>query len=299
MLPTDKQARKERPVASGVLDYFPDAIAEVAHVSFVGNQQHNPGQPMHWARNKSTDHADCVARHLLEKGTVDVDGVRHTAKLAWRALAMLQLELEQTSFPPKLAEPPIPVEAFSQPDADAEKLNAYLIAQDEARHQRFVNVGGYSNRVDFDVDFVVSADQTDYEFLVDKGCNPTVANSIVEGTTYQNDPAAPYVYISGPMRGKPEFNFPAFDAERDVYAHNGYNVISPADIDRAAGDTDSATGKHAEAVDYVYRDFYALLLIQHHNGYIHMMDGHEKSTGATAELAVAKWMGIGTRGVGQ
>lgn len=93
-LPTGKQARKECPVATGFLDYFPDAIAEVAHVSFVGNKQHNPGELMHWNRNKSTDHADCVARHLLERGKIDTDGLRHTAKLAWRALAVLQLELE-------------------------------------------------------------------------------------------------------------------------------------------------------------------------------------------------------------
>ncbi len=93
-LPTDKQTRKEMPVARGVLDYFPDAIAEVANVSFVGNQQHNPGEPMHWAKHKSTDHADCIGRHLIERGTIDDDGLRHSAKLAWRALALLQIEIE-------------------------------------------------------------------------------------------------------------------------------------------------------------------------------------------------------------
>lgn len=93
--PTDRQARKEMPVARGVLDYFPLALLEVAKVSFKANQQHNPGEPMHWARGKSTDHADCIARHLMERGTVDKDdGLRHAAKLAWRALALLQTELE-------------------------------------------------------------------------------------------------------------------------------------------------------------------------------------------------------------
>jgi hypothetical protein len=93
-LPTDSTARKQTPITTGVLDYFPDAIAEVARVSFVGNEQHNPGEPLHWAREKSTDHADCIARHLLERGQIDSDGTRHSAKLAWRALALLQLELE-------------------------------------------------------------------------------------------------------------------------------------------------------------------------------------------------------------
>lgn len=97
LLPTDKQTRKDTPIARGVLDYFPLAIAEIARVSKAGNDQHNPGQPLHWAREKSTDHADCIARHLIERGTVDEDGMRHSAKMAWRALALLQLELEAKS----------------------------------------------------------------------------------------------------------------------------------------------------------------------------------------------------------
>ncbi len=79
----------------GLLDYFPDALAAVAHVSHVGNEQHNPGQPLHWDRSKSTDQADCIMRHLVERGKMDVDGLRHSAKLAWRALALLQIEIEK------------------------------------------------------------------------------------------------------------------------------------------------------------------------------------------------------------
>lgn len=94
VLATDATARKNAPIARGVLDYFPLAIAAVAELSRVGNEQHNPGQPMHWARGKSTDHADCVVRHLIDRGTVDTDGQRHSTKVAWRALALLQEELE-------------------------------------------------------------------------------------------------------------------------------------------------------------------------------------------------------------
>jgi hypothetical protein len=61
---------------------------------------------MHWARGKSTDHADCIARHLIERGKVDTDGVRHSAKTAWRALALLQLEIEADR-----AKPPAPGES--------------------------------------------------------------------------------------------------------------------------------------------------------------------------------------------
>lgn len=92
--PTAAQIRKQHPVATGVLDYFPLAIREVAHVSFVGNEQHHPGAPLHWDRAKSSDEADALARHFMERGTLDTDGLRHTAKVAWRALALLQKELE-------------------------------------------------------------------------------------------------------------------------------------------------------------------------------------------------------------
>lgn len=94
-LPTDAAARKAAPMAEGLLWYFPNALAEVAQVSKAGNDQHNPGQPMHHARGKSTDHADCIIRHLVDAGTVDIDGQLHSAKVAWRALALLQEELEQ------------------------------------------------------------------------------------------------------------------------------------------------------------------------------------------------------------
>lgn len=94
ILPDDPTERKRYPVCSGVMDYFPDAIAAVAHVSYLGNEQHNPGEPLHWARGKSMDQADTLLRHVLQRGTVDTDGIRHSAKLAWRALALLQLEIE-------------------------------------------------------------------------------------------------------------------------------------------------------------------------------------------------------------
>lgn len=100
ILPTDAKERKNYPLATGVIDYFPAALAEVAKISKIGNDQHNPGQPLHWARNKSTDQADTIMRHFLERGTIDsADGQRHSAKLAWRALALLQLELEAEGAP--------------------------------------------------------------------------------------------------------------------------------------------------------------------------------------------------------
>jgi hypothetical protein len=94
LLPTDPKERKSTPIYSGVLKYFPLALAEVARVSKAGNDQHNPGQPLHWDKSKSQDHADCILRHMIDAGSLDSDGQRHSAKVAWRALAQLEMELE-------------------------------------------------------------------------------------------------------------------------------------------------------------------------------------------------------------
>jgi hypothetical protein len=93
-VPTDAQERKNLPICTGVLDYFPDALLEVARCSKAGNDQHNPGQPLHWAKEKSTDEPDALVRHLIDRGRKDKDGIRHSAKVAWRALALLQREIE-------------------------------------------------------------------------------------------------------------------------------------------------------------------------------------------------------------
>jgi len=97
-LPESATDRKQYPVASGVLDYFPDAIVALSELSYVGNEQHNPGQPLHWDRSKSGDEADTAMRHFMQRGTWDGSGtrrIRHTVKFAWRALALLQKEIEQ------------------------------------------------------------------------------------------------------------------------------------------------------------------------------------------------------------
>ncbi len=95
-LPTDSAARKATPVVTGVLDYFPLAIAAIARLSKKGSDKHNPGEPLHWARGKSTDHADCAGRHLMERGTVEPEsGESHEVCLAWRALALAQLAEEK------------------------------------------------------------------------------------------------------------------------------------------------------------------------------------------------------------
>lgn len=96
VLPLDSEVRKGIPIFSGVLNYFPLAIAAVARVSKRGNDKHNPGQALHWARGKSMDHDDCIARHLIDIETLDAASGEYedAMALAWRALARLQ-ELEE------------------------------------------------------------------------------------------------------------------------------------------------------------------------------------------------------------
>ena len=90
----EAQKRKDTPVFSGVLAYFPDAINELARCSFAGQQQHAPDEPLQWHRDKSGDELDALTRHLLQAGTMDTDSVRHSTKVLWRAAANLQKELE-------------------------------------------------------------------------------------------------------------------------------------------------------------------------------------------------------------
>lgn len=90
--------RKEYPLCEGFVDYFPDAMALVAHLSWAANEKHNPGEPLHHARNKSADEADCIMRHLsCRDGGDDIvfpSGrkvyIPHRVAMAWRAMAELQ-----------------------------------------------------------------------------------------------------------------------------------------------------------------------------------------------------------------
>lgn len=86
--------RKNYPMYTGLIKYFPDALMEVSNVSRIGNEQHHAGEPLHWDKTKSMDHLDALFRHLIEADDLDDDGVLHLAKVAWRALAALQTKLD-------------------------------------------------------------------------------------------------------------------------------------------------------------------------------------------------------------
>jgi hypothetical protein len=101
-LPTDSAARKGYPLFSGLLRYFPAALAGIARISKLGNDKHNPGEEMHHARSKSIDHGDCIIRHLVDvedllaaksRGeNIDPQQILdEVSQMAWRALALSQV----------------------------------------------------------------------------------------------------------------------------------------------------------------------------------------------------------------
>lgn len=94
VLPEDDSQRGLYPMAEGCLDYFPNALAEVSRISYEGNQKHNPGEPMGWARAKSTDHRNKIIRHTVDSREDTEAAIEHAAQAAWRALAHLQTKIE-------------------------------------------------------------------------------------------------------------------------------------------------------------------------------------------------------------
>ena len=105
------------------------------------------------------------------------------------------------------------------------------------------------------------------------------------------------IYIAGPMRGIKLYNFPAFDAAKETLWEAGWEVISPADIDRQSDgfdplalpegyDWDTFPGS-IEFAECVTRDIQAVQSCDA----LYMLKGWEKSKGARAEFAVAEWLG--------
>jgi hypothetical protein len=107
------------------------------------------------------------------------------------------------------------------------------------------------------------------------------------------------IYIAGPMRGIPRFNFDAFDRARDQLIAEGWTVISPADLDREHGfdvdglGDDEADWHRPELLGFdlqaaIVRCLDAVLK----SDAVYALPGWSKSKGAAAEVGVAKWRGI-------
>lgn len=112
----------------------------------------------------------------------------------------------------------------------------------------------------------------------------------------------PRVYITGPMTGLPAYNFPAFDGARDLGIAKGFDPTSPADLDREHGVdpvADPGSVERCRAADpnimqtLVERDALVILeLDPTHGDGLALLPGWENSTGAKAEIFLARWKNL-------
>ena len=113
LFPQDDRQRKNLPVFAMLTRYFPKAVREVTKVCVVNNVRYNPERKpadINWARGKSPDQLGSLFRHILENvvdghvfedvppevaAATGFDKVYVLAEAAWRALAALEVEIEQ------------------------------------------------------------------------------------------------------------------------------------------------------------------------------------------------------------
>lgn len=88
-----------------------------------------------------------------------------------------------------------------------------------------------------------------------------------------------HIYISGPMTGLPDLNFPAFNAAAAALRRQGYQVTNPAEIN-PIGEKSWSACMRADIKALCDCDTIALL------------EGWESSPGATLELHIAERLGM-------
>lgn len=99
-------------------------------------------------------------------------------------------------------------------------------------------------------------------------------------------------YIAGPMRGHRRYNFDAFYAAEQAVHELGMVPLNPARVDQEKGfDPNTPEDQLTPEImaEFIHRD---VDMILNKAQAIYMLAGWEKSTGATAEHALAKWRGL-------
>lgn len=102
-------------------------------------------------------------------------------------------------------------------------------------------------------------------------------------------------YIAGPMRGYPEYNFPAFFAAEEWLRNKGIGAINPARMDIDLGFDPKKSLEVQPSFDmqsFIRRDVYAILSLDPQRDAICLLPGWQESTGARAEEALATWIGL-------
>lgn len=90
------------------------------------------------------------------------------------------------------------------------------------------------------------------------------------------------IYISGPMTGLPDLNFPAFHAAAAKLRAAGHQVVNPAELDAADA------GKVMEWADYLRRDIKTLMDCKA----VALLPNWEQSRGAQLEVYIAQQLGM-------
>lgn len=174
-------------------------------------------------------------------------------------------------------------------DIDAETGSPHLIA---AAWHCFTLTWFMAHRTEFDTRTVVSSDERRHvdfsihvhnvdELATRLGSIPYYSDPVVG---YIHYPVAPddeaTIYVSGPMSGVVEHNYPAFNQAATGLRAAGWNVINPAEL----GDGDTTK----EWDFYLRRDLAELTKATH----IYMLPGWPNSRGASLEFDVAGRLGI-------
>lgn len=107
------------------------------------------------------------------------------------------------------------------------------------------------------------------------------------------------IYLAGPMRGVPHFNYPAFHAETARLRGLGHEVFSPAeadvrahgrDISNAEGCLATAEKEHGFSIRAALKE--DLSWICDHADAVVMLPGWTRSHGAVTEHALAVALGL-------
>ena len=99
------------------------------------------------------------------------------------------------------------------------------------------------------------------------------------------------IYLAGPMRGIPNFNFPAFAEATKILREEGHEVFSPAEkgeekILSESPDVQNAIAFRRNVIEI------DLTWICRHADAVALLPGWEKSSGARAEKATAEAIGL-------
>lgn len=122
--------------------------------------------------------------------------------------------------------------------------------------------------------------------------------ALVDIISQSGNPDEPFYYLGGPMTGIPQFNFPRFNEVAAKLREQGYNIVSPAELDDpevqeavmksedgAPGTGGAGKDSHA---DFLARDIIIVTLPNCVGGIF--IEGWENSRGAAAETWVLSYL---------